>query len=113
MVKKLGDAMFIPPKFKGVLDGVNKRKLELHDYSKCGIDDFKNYFSKKNIEPVTHDEFVHHHSMSTICGVLREAGRRNEKEDVEYLMKIAMTMAKKMSGKLQEYHILERERRKS
>jgi len=104
---------FIPPRFKQFVNEVALRKLKEHDYSKWGIPEFEKYFGKKDIEPIGHDEFIYHHSMSTVCGVLREVGRRNDKEDVEYLIKIAMTMAKKMAGKLQEYHAEERERRKT
>lgn len=83
-----------------------------HDYSQWSLEDFQRYFAGKDLEPVDNDEYAMDHSMSTVCGVLREVGRRNKREDIEYLLKIAMTMTKKMSAKLQEYWQKERDRRK-
>jgi len=98
--------------FKKYIDDARLKELNSYDYSEHGIDEFKKYFDKKDIKPIDHEVFIRHHSMNTVGGVLREIGRRNDKEDVEYLLKIAMTMVRNMDARLQEYHLVEREKRK-
>jgi hypothetical protein len=76
------------------------------------MDELKGYFDKKDIQPIDDKDFFRHHSMSTPGGVLREIGRRSHEEDVQYLLKITMSMIKQMDACMQEYRLIVREERK-
>jgi len=95
-----------------MMNAFRDKSIASHDYSKWGINEFKKHFGKQGIEPIDDETFMQHYRITGIGGILREIGRRNDREDIEYLLKIAMTMARKMAGKLQGYWLKEREERK-